>query len=76
MSCTHGWTEDERGLPCPWPGCPEGTPQDQVAVLSGQEGVMRIHKPYRMEVEADEGVALYRRRRVGDGWTWESVGEE
>ena len=41
--------------------------------MSGSEGVLRIQRPHRVEIEADEGVVLYRRRKTADGWEWQPI---
>jgi hypothetical protein len=75
MTCTHPQPDETLGLPCAWPGCEEGTPKESVAVMRGANGVLRRVMPGpRYEVEADGGVTLYRRRRIGDGWEWVTAG--
>jgi hypothetical protein len=71
MTCEHPHPFE---LPCPWPECPAGTPQQAVALLRGSEGVVRGKSHVSLSIEADDGVELYRRRRTADGWEWVTQG--
>ena len=74
-SCQHPRPDDALGLPCAFPGCPEGTPKERVAVMHGSAGVLRIATGRRYEIEADQGVVLWERKRAstGDAWEWTPV---
>ena len=68
MICPHARANDE--LPCPWPDCPDGTPQQAVVLLRGEQAVVTAKQHHSMSVEADDGVELWRRRRTASGWEW------
>lgn len=68
MSCQHPSTQDE--LPCPWPGCPDGTPQQTIVLLRGDEGSIRARRHHSMTIESSGGAEMWRRREVAGGWEW------
>jgi len=68
MSCPHPPTHDD--LPCPWPSCPEGTPQKTLVLLRGSEAVVTARRDVSLTVEADEGAELWHRRQTAAGWEW------
>jgi hypothetical protein len=71
MSCNHPRTSPE--LPCPWPACPEGTPQQTVVLLHGSEATVTARRDVNIKIESDEGAELYRRKQTGAGWEWEKA---
>lgn len=68
MSCQH--PNEHPELPCPWPECPEGTPQQAVILLAGSEAAVRARPGTSLEVSSDGGAQLWRRRRTAGGWEW------
>jgi hypothetical protein len=74
MTCSHVLPDESLGLPCAWPGCPDGTPKETVAVMHGESGVLRKSMPGpKYEIEAQDGVTLYRRHQTTTGWEWQSA---
>ncbi len=70
MTCQHDRSRPD--LPCPWPDCEEGTPQQGLVILKGDAGVVRGRPDAaRLTIEAEEGVELWRRKRTTVGWEWE-----
>jgi len=68
MSCTHARTNDD--LPCAWPSCPDGTPQETVVLMRGEEAVVTASRHHSLKIEADGGAEMYRRRQNAGGWEW------
>ena len=68
MSCPHPRADAE--LPCPWPDCAEGTPQQTLVILHGSEAAVTAVRDRSLKIEADEGAEMFRRRQTAGGWEW------
>lgn len=68
VSCSHPRADAE--LPCPWPQCDEGTPQQTLVILRGSEASVTAVRDRRLTIEADGGAEMYRRRQTPAGWEW------